>query len=208
VYKGVSCSKARHKWYAKCYYQGERIWLGYFDSEIEAARAYDRKAVELLGEFARLNFPREWPPERRAQVYAQRQEKQGKSDKAKAKSKKAKRRRRGEAPGTRDERLEYHLQAAQDRVNAALPTPKPQAPGQGGRRRAKKTSARAGTQRMETKNERRKIRGEEGERGTHDEVRTGRGRKAWEKGQKEKGRGRRLAMKNAGWALAHANSYS
>jgi hypothetical protein len=29
-------------------------------------------AAEYFGEFARLNFPEEWPPERRAQVYAQR----------------------------------------------------------------------------------------------------------------------------------------
>jgi hypothetical protein len=173
VYKGVSCSKARHKWYAKCYYQGERIWLGYFDSEIEAARAYDRKAVELLGEFARLNFAREWPPERRAQVYAQRQEKQGKSDKAKAKSKKAKRRRRGEAPGTRDERLEYRLQAAQDRVNAGLQTPNLQAPGQNGRPRAQKTSARAGTRGRRERQQKTKGGRAEGERMRKGERREG-----------------------------------
>jgi hypothetical protein len=41
---------------------------------VEAARAYDRKAVELFGEYARLNFPREWPPERRAEVQAQQRE--------------------------------------------------------------------------------------------------------------------------------------
>ena len=35
------------------------------DDEVEAARAYDRQAVEYFGEFARLNFPKEWPPERR-----------------------------------------------------------------------------------------------------------------------------------------------
>jgi hypothetical protein len=74
AYKGVTYNKAKHKWVAKCYYHGEPIWLGYFDSEVEAARAYDRKAVELFGEFARLNFPREWPPQRRAAVCAQRQE--------------------------------------------------------------------------------------------------------------------------------------
>ena len=48
------------------------FFLGYFTDEIEAARAHDYKAVELFGEVARLNFPEEWPPERRREVYAQR----------------------------------------------------------------------------------------------------------------------------------------
>ena len=33
-----------------------RHW-GYYDDEIEAAFAYDLAAVELMGEFAYLNFP-------------------------------------------------------------------------------------------------------------------------------------------------------
>ncbi len=74
AYKGVFYDRERHKWVAKCCCRSKPVWTGYFDTEEEAARAYDRQAVELFGEFARLNFPREWPPERRAQVYAQRQE--------------------------------------------------------------------------------------------------------------------------------------
>jgi len=71
-FKGVGYNREKHKWFAKAYFEGKRIWLGYFDDETEAARAYDAKAVELFGEFAHLNFPEEWPPERRAEVYTQR----------------------------------------------------------------------------------------------------------------------------------------
>jgi hypothetical protein len=69
-FKGVSWHKATGKWAATIHFKRRAFWLGYFDDEAEAARAYDAKAVELFGEFARLNFPDEWPAERRAEVYA------------------------------------------------------------------------------------------------------------------------------------------
>ncbi len=69
-FKGVSLHKRSGKWHAYITFKRVRIWLGSFLDEVEAARAYDAKAVELFGEFARLNFPEEWPAERRAEVYA------------------------------------------------------------------------------------------------------------------------------------------
>jgi len=67
------CRKNRN-WYVLCWYQGKRHRFGPFDTEEEAARVYDRQAVAWFGAFARLNFPREWPPARRAQVHAEGQE--------------------------------------------------------------------------------------------------------------------------------------
>lgn len=71
-YKGVGYSKRLRKFYARIWFEGENRHLGYHAEEAEAARAYDAGAVEMFGEFARLNFPQEWPAERRAEVYAQR----------------------------------------------------------------------------------------------------------------------------------------
>jgi hypothetical protein len=68
-FKGVSWHKATGKWAATIHFKRQAFWLGYFVDEVEAARAYDAKAVELFGEFARPNFPEEWPPERRAAVW-------------------------------------------------------------------------------------------------------------------------------------------
>jgi len=38
-------------------HKGELFNLGLFDDDVEAAKARDRKAYELEGEFAYLNFP-------------------------------------------------------------------------------------------------------------------------------------------------------
>ncbi|MEN6337259.1 MAG: AP2 domain-containing protein [Phycisphaerales bacterium] len=67
-FKGVWFEKRVGKWRATIHIKGKSIWIGHFATEEEAARAYDRRAVELFGEFARLNFPEEWPAERRAEV--------------------------------------------------------------------------------------------------------------------------------------------
>jgi hypothetical protein len=56
---GVSFDKWTGRWYASIKTNGKTIWLGRFDSEIEAAKAYDRAAIKYHGEFARLNFPQD-----------------------------------------------------------------------------------------------------------------------------------------------------
>ncbi|MFW9874253.1 MAG: AP2 domain-containing protein [Candidatus Thorarchaeota archaeon] len=58
-YKGVHWYKQTKKWVARIMYNYKNISIGYFKSEIEAAKAYDEKAKKLFGEFAYLNFPKE-----------------------------------------------------------------------------------------------------------------------------------------------------
>ena len=53
-YRGVRINGNRYG--AQIKFNGELIWLGTFDTKEEAAIAYDKKAVELFGEFAVLNF--------------------------------------------------------------------------------------------------------------------------------------------------------
>lgn len=53
-YRGVF--QARAKWAAQIAKAGVRIHLGTFDTEEEAARAYDAAAADIHGSFARLNL--------------------------------------------------------------------------------------------------------------------------------------------------------
>jgi hypothetical protein len=55
-YKGVSRCKGYEKWTARIFFMGKHIHLGRFDEEKDAASAYDSKARELFGIFARPNF--------------------------------------------------------------------------------------------------------------------------------------------------------
>jgi len=55
-YKGVS-AEPRGKWRAAIRHLGTRRYIGVYNTEEEAARAYDAAAIELCGEFAYVNFP-------------------------------------------------------------------------------------------------------------------------------------------------------
>jgi hypothetical protein len=56
---GVFLEKDRNVFRVNLTYEGKKIYIGRFHSEIDAARAHDRAALKYYGEFARLNFPRE-----------------------------------------------------------------------------------------------------------------------------------------------------
>jgi hypothetical protein len=60
-FRGVD--PAGDKWQANFKYRGQTHYLGVFDDEVEAAKARDRKAYELNGPYAYLNFPEDFRSE-------------------------------------------------------------------------------------------------------------------------------------------------
>ncbi len=53
-YKGIH--KVNGKWRVRIQVNGERIHIGYYDNDLDAARAYDKAAKHYFKEFAYLNF--------------------------------------------------------------------------------------------------------------------------------------------------------
>ena len=52
-YKGVS--RRDDKWIARLNYRGKRMYLGTFDTELEAAKAYNTHALRIIGPGAIFN---------------------------------------------------------------------------------------------------------------------------------------------------------
>lgn len=55
-FKGVSYDKNKRKYVSGIRHNNRRIHLGYFENPEDAAKAYDQKAIELFGEFKKLNL--------------------------------------------------------------------------------------------------------------------------------------------------------
>ncbi len=56
-YMGVGSSNRKNQWQARILVHGKVTHLGYYETEEEAARVYDRVSISLHGEAAQTNFP-------------------------------------------------------------------------------------------------------------------------------------------------------
>lgn len=56
VYRGVSFDKKNNKWKANIKHNGKKIHIGLFDTQEQAAIAYNNKAIQLKGNLAILNI--------------------------------------------------------------------------------------------------------------------------------------------------------
>jgi hypothetical protein len=55
-YKGVAYKKDTKKWFAQIMHHRKHYNLGYYNKEEDAAKRYNEVAVQMFGEYARLNI--------------------------------------------------------------------------------------------------------------------------------------------------------
>jgi hypothetical protein len=55
-FRGVHYSKEKKKWKAAIGIDFKNVHIGYYQTEVEAAKAFNTKATELLGDKAKLNI--------------------------------------------------------------------------------------------------------------------------------------------------------
>ncbi|CAM9283982.1 unnamed protein product [Pylaiella littoralis] len=72
VYRGV-CVTREGKWRAVIYKERKQLYLGVYESEVDAAKAHDRAARFHFAESAVCNFDNEHEADRQAEIHKQRQ---------------------------------------------------------------------------------------------------------------------------------------
>ncbi len=55
-YKGLTWYKSQNRWAVRIMVDNKSKFIGYFDNELDAAKAYDTAAKKYHGQFASLNF--------------------------------------------------------------------------------------------------------------------------------------------------------
>lgn len=55
-YKGVSWRVRANKWESRIYVDGKKLFLGLYSDEEDAAKAYDKAAIQHYKEFAKTNI--------------------------------------------------------------------------------------------------------------------------------------------------------
>ncbi len=56
-FRGISKDARNGRWNVSAFKDGKRFWVGRFESEVDAAKAWDTKAIELGFSKEALNFP-------------------------------------------------------------------------------------------------------------------------------------------------------
>lgn len=70
-YKGVWFDSVKNYWKASIRLKDKRLYIGQFNTELEAAIAYDKIAIDLQGDFAKLNILTGLPNEQSEQNESQ-----------------------------------------------------------------------------------------------------------------------------------------